>query len=305
MKICRRKKRKFCVEIVRSRKEEKRFFFIFSFCLEDVFTLDFATFDRNAQPSDEPFDRQVFRTTEKFAAARLSQDFLLRLGDAHQFGSRFSLRLSETVEESNGRPSRRSRSDESRKRFGATRNSTFQLRVFLEEFQEQIRVSTQNLIERLLSDPKMVDRIVSFFDSILKDPTSRESLANFLEKISRDEKIQENLSTLAEKILFNLMKNPETEVQLGRVLRRAVGQSENKEALHLLLQQFVEQEKTKILLKETAQNAIEQVLRSENFQRTASQFAQAVLSDEKLKNQSADFLWETAKNAVKPRIFSK
>jgi uncharacterized membrane-anchored protein YjiN (DUF445 family) len=175
---------------------------------------------------------------------------------------------------------------------------------FKDSVRQQVNVLSHELIHNLLSDPNILSKVLVFLEHIMDDPATKQTLIRLLQRLMTDHEMQENVSEFTSRIIYDVMKKPETEIQLGQLFRRAILQKDNQDALYILLKEFIEDQKTKQILTNLAQEVTHQVLNDEDVKINATRFIKDILNDSSVQEQSGDFVWNSVKNAVKPRWFT-
>jgi uncharacterized membrane-anchored protein YjiN (DUF445 family) len=168
-----------------------------------------------------------------------------------------------------------------------------------------VELLSKELIHNLLSDRVILSKVLAFIEYIIDDASTKQTLIRLVQRAMIDNDMQQYVAQFVSTILFNVMNNPQTQMQLGELIRRTIVQVDNQHALYILLKQLIDNEKTRELLTCLATDVVQRVLNDEHVQTTATRVAKDILNDTGLQQQSGNFAWNTIKNALKPKWFSK
>ena len=169
------------------------------------------------------------------------------------------------------------------------------------DVQGKVQEMSQEVIQRILTDPSVLSAALQFTTRLLKEPSTQTALSNLLHAVLQEPQTLERAHTFSTSLVQSLTQSPAVQRMTAELVRGAIEQPSNRAQLIALLHQTVNDERSLSELRRVGSASAHDVLNDVGVQQHMTAFMKGVLSDPSLQHTAGDALWSAVRYSFRPK----
>ena len=169
------------------------------------------------------------------------------------------------------------------------------------DVQQQVNSLSQEVVQRILTDPTVLNTALQFTTRLLHEPSTQTALSNLLSSLLQDPVTLQRAHVFSAQLVQTLTASPAVQRLTADLVRGAIELPENRAHLIALMQSVLNDEKSLAELRRVGSASAHDVLSDAAVREHATLFVKSVLADSTLQQTAGEALWGAVRYSFRPK----